>query len=105
MDKSERRPARAGNELGQEGERSENRALSPIERIILYIDDLDRCPPKRVVEVLEAVHLLLAFDLFVVVVAVDARWLERSRTNRITHANAKAPVPLSPSISLDAPPP
>lgn len=50
----------------------------PIERIILYIDDLDRCPPDRVVEVLQAVHLLLAFDLFVVVVAVDARWLERA---------------------------
>ena len=50
----------------------------PIQRIILYIDDLDRCPPKRVVEVLQAVHLILAFDLFVVVVAVDARWLERS---------------------------
>lgn len=50
----------------------------PIQRIVLYIDDLDRCPPKRVVEVLQAVHLLLAFDLFVVVVGVDARWLERS---------------------------
>jgi hypothetical protein len=47
----------------------------PFERIILYIDDLDRCTPKRVVEVLEAVHLLLAFPLFVVVVAVDPRWL------------------------------
>ena len=45
----------------------------PIERIVLYIDDLDRCPPERVVEVLQAVHLLLAFELFVVVVAVDAR--------------------------------
>jgi hypothetical protein len=52
--------------------------VQPIERIVLYIDDLDRCPPTRVVEVLQAVHLLLAFDLFVVVVAVDARWLERS---------------------------
>ncbi len=51
---------------------------APIERIVLYIDDLDRCPPERVVEVLQAVHLLLAFDLFVVVVAVDARWLERA---------------------------
>jgi hypothetical protein len=50
----------------------------PIERIILYIDDLDRCHPKQVVEVLQAVHLLLAFDLFSVVVGVDARWLERS---------------------------
>ena len=50
----------------------------PLERIVLYIDDLDRCPPRRVVEVLEAVHLMLALDLFVVVVAVDARWLIRA---------------------------
>ena len=50
----------------------------PVERIVLYIDDLDRCPPKRVVEVLEAVHLILALELFVVVVAVDPRWLLQS---------------------------
>jgi WD40 repeat protein len=49
-----------------------------INRIVLYIDDLDRCPPKTVVEVLQAVHLLLAFPLFVVVVAVDVRWVSRS---------------------------
>ena len=46
-----------------------------VERIVLYVDDLDRCPADRVVEVLEAVHLLLALDLFVVVVGVDPRWL------------------------------
>lgn len=46
-----------------------------LDRIILYIDDLDRCPSGRVVEVLQAVHLLLAFPLFVVVVGVDSRWL------------------------------
>jgi hypothetical protein len=49
-----------------------------IDRIILYIDDLDRCPPDRVVQVLQAIHLLLAFPLFVVVVGVDSRWIERS---------------------------
>ncbi|HXA19908.1 MAG TPA: P-loop NTPase fold protein [Thermoanaerobaculia bacterium] len=49
-----------------------------IDRIILYIDDLDRCRPDRVVEVLQAVHLLLAFKLFVVVVGVDARWVSES---------------------------
>jgi peptidoglycan hydrolase-like protein with peptidoglycan-binding domain len=49
-----------------------------VERIILYIDDLDRCPHAKVVDVLQAVHLLLAFKLFVVVVGVDSRWLERS---------------------------
>lgn len=49
-----------------------------ISRIILYIDDLDRCPPERVVQVLQAIHLLLAFPLFVVIVGVDARWVTRS---------------------------
>jgi KAP family P-loop domain len=49
--------------------------LPRIDRIILYIDDLDRCPADRVVEVLQAVHLLLAFPLFVVIVGVDSRWM------------------------------
>jgi hypothetical protein len=53
------------------------RRIMPVERIILYIDDLDRCKTDRVIEVLEAVHLLLAFRLFMVVVAVDPRWLRR----------------------------
>ncbi len=52
--------------------------LPDLDRIVLFIDDLDRCPHEKVVDVLQAVHLLLAFDLFVVVVGVDSRWLERS---------------------------
>jgi hypothetical protein len=55
-----------------------NGADRPVERIVLYIDDLDRCSPKQVVDVLQAVHLLLAMELFVVVVGVDPRWLIRS---------------------------
>ncbi|MDN3550508.1 P-loop NTPase fold protein [Mucilaginibacter aquaedulcis] len=50
----------------------------PLERIILYIDDLDRCPEERVVEVLEAVNLLMAFPLFIVVVGVDPRWVKNA---------------------------
>jgi KAP family P-loop domain/TIR domain len=52
--------------------------LPEINRIVLYIDDLDRCRADRVIEVLEAVQLLLAFPLFGVVVAVDPRWLRQS---------------------------
>jgi hypothetical protein len=59
-------------------ERRDFKNAPPIQRIILYIDDLDRCKPERVVEVLEAIHLLLFFPLFVVVVAVDPRWLRHS---------------------------
>ena len=67
----------AGN-VEADGEEQSLDGLPQIDRIILYIDDLDRCPAKRVVEVLEAVHLLLALKLFVVVVGVDSRWLVRS---------------------------
>jgi len=63
--------------------------LPTVERIILYIDDLDRCEPDRVVEVLEAVHLLLAFRLFVVVVAVDPRWVLESLSIRYPHLARK----------------
>jgi WD40 repeat protein len=64
--------------------------LPAIDRIVVYIDDLDRCPPDRVVEVLEAVHLLLAVRLFVVVVAVDPRWLLRSLTSHYQELFATA---------------
>lgn len=50
----------------------------PLQRIVLYVDDLDRCPPEKVIDVLRAVHLLLALPLFVVVVAVDPRWLRHA---------------------------
>jgi hypothetical protein len=53
-------------------------AITPFDRIVIYVDDLDRCRPDHVVHMLEAIHLLLALDLFVVVVAVDARWLTRA---------------------------
>ena len=46
-----------------------------VNRIVLYIDDLDRCEPHVVISVLRVVHLLLGFPLFVCVVAVDPRWL------------------------------
>jgi hypothetical protein len=46
-----------------------------VDRIVLYVDDLDRCGAKVVMSVLEAIHILLASDLFVVVVGVDMKWL------------------------------
>jgi hypothetical protein len=49
-----------------------------IQRVVIAIDDLDRCPPDKVITVLEAVHLLFDFSMFVVLLAVDTRWLEQS---------------------------
>lgn len=60
-----------------------------VDRIVLYIDDLDRCPHDKVMDVLQAVHLLLAFKLFVVVVGVDPRWL--SRALKATYPQLESP--------------
>ncbi|MFC7485447.1 P-loop NTPase fold protein [Knoellia sp. CPCC 206453] len=57
-----------------------------IDRIVIFIDDLDRCPASQVVQVLEAVNLLFGFELFVVVVAVDSRWLLRSLNTEFSAA-------------------
>jgi hypothetical protein len=78
-----------------------------INRIVLYIDDLDRCEESVVVDVLKAVHLLLALPLFVVVVAVDPRWLARCLKKRypeLLSENAdgeSADLPLPAATALD----
>ncbi len=61
-----------------------NPTFKKVDRIILYIDDLDRCPVDKVMQVLQAVYLLLAFPLFVVVVGVDPRWLLHSLSLSLT---------------------
>lgn len=42
-------------------------------RILVMIDDLDRCEPEKAVEVLQAVNQLLDFDAFIVCLGIDAR--------------------------------
>jgi KAP family P-loop domain len=60
------------------------------ERVVVMIDDLDRCPAEKVVTVLEAVHLLFDFEMFVVVIAVDTRWLDQSLRIRYQHLLGEA---------------
>jgi hypothetical protein len=64
--------------LSMDWQNEQTDKISRINRIVLYIDDLDRCQPAQVVAVLQAVHLLLAFKLFIVVVGVDCRWVTQS---------------------------
>jgi KAP family P-loop domain len=42
-------------------------------RILILIDDLDRCEPEKAVEMLQAVNLLLNFKSFIVCLGIDAR--------------------------------
>jgi len=62
------------------GEQKDGATKEPkaFKRIVIYIDDLDRCSPEKVVDVLQVVHLLLTFPIFVVMVAVDVRWVRKA---------------------------
>ncbi len=54
-------------------------------RIVIFIDDLDRCPPAKAVEVLEAIILLLADENkmpFVIVLGIDARVIVKAVEDR-----------------------
>ncbi|HEY6155885.1 MAG TPA: P-loop NTPase fold protein [Gemmatimonadales bacterium] len=64
--------------------RAEKIALFPRgpARVVLFIDDLDRCPPDQVVAVLEAVQLLVKTRLFVVVLGMDVRYVTRALEKR-----------------------
>jgi hypothetical protein len=79
-----------GKELEEAEKRKEEQEkfrqlfMKPLDRIVLYIDDLDRCPEDRVIEVLEAVNLLMAYPLFVVVVGVDPRWVKNALIKKYT---------------------
>ncbi|WP_408888748.1 P-loop NTPase fold protein [Myxococcus faecalis] len=80
--------------------------LPVINRIVLYIDDLDRCSQETVVKVLQAVHLLLAFPLFVVVVGVDSRWVARCLNSTykdlLQDETASAETPASAALTPGA---
>jgi len=79
-----------------------------VDRVILYIDDLDRCKPTDVVRVLQLVHMLLAFELFVVVVAVDARWVEEALMNSykwLANSDQTVATPEPEAEGEAAPPP
>lgn len=49
-----------------------------IDRIVVYIDDLDSCPPERVFRILQATNLLLSIRPFVVVMTLDPLWTCRA---------------------------
>ncbi|WP_025141530.1 P-loop NTPase fold protein [Pedobacter jeongneungensis] len=49
---------------------------SQIEQLIILVDDLDRCLPKAVIEILEAIRLFLFVEGTVFVISADERMIE-----------------------------
>jgi uncharacterized protein YjbI with pentapeptide repeats/Cdc6-like AAA superfamily ATPase len=56
----------------------EQRLSKDYGRILILIDDLDRCEPDKAVEVLQAINLLLNFNSFIVCLGIDARVVTRA---------------------------
>jgi hypothetical protein len=42
-------------------------------KVVIFIDELDRCPLNRIVDILEAIKLFLAEEIFIVLMAIDTR--------------------------------
>lgn len=45
-------------------------------RIVVLVDDLDRCSPNTIIEVIEAIHMLTDLERFVFVLALDYDYLK-----------------------------
>lgn len=61
--------------------RESDRRRNQKTRFVIFVDDLDRCPPDKAVEVLEAIMLLLSDipqDPFIIFLAIDARVLVKA---------------------------
>jgi hypothetical protein len=63
-------------------EPAEDAAQSVAPRLVIFVDDLDRCLPERAIEVLEAMKLFFDIEGFVFVVGVDAAVIERAISDR-----------------------
>jgi Cdc6-like AAA superfamily ATPase len=65
-------------EIKQDLQILEGRLQNEGGRILVVVDDLDRCEPEKAVEVLQAVNLLLHFETFIVCLGIDARVISRA---------------------------
>lgn len=54
-----------------------------IDRVVLYIDDIDCCPAEMGIDLLQIIQNLFSFRLFAVVLSVDPQWLSDALQQKI----------------------
>ncbi len=69
-------------------------------RIVIFVDDLDRCLPQPALDVLEAVKLFFEMEGFVFVIGLESTIVERFVESRYPVA-----VPAAPLVPLEGVPP
>lgn len=75
-----------------------------IERLVLFVDELDRCSPHQVVDILDTIRTFLDVKGTVFIVAADQDVLERALTERVrqaTPSDSSNPYYSSGSAYLD----
>ena len=65
------------DEIKEDMEELEKKLKAKNSRLLIIVDDLDRCEPKKVMEVLQALKLMLDFESFVFCIGIDARIISR----------------------------
>ena len=70
-----------------------------ISRIVVFVDDLDRCLPSSAIQVLEAMKLFFDLPGFVFVVGLDQRIIERAVASRFSSISPAATDAGVPSVS------
>jgi formylglycine-generating enzyme required for sulfatase activity len=75
-----------------------DRLLPAQSRLVIFIDDLDRCLPEKAIEVLEAIKLFLDAERCVFVVGVERRIIEqgiRVKYQSLAFEAAKQDIPIT----------
>ncbi len=62
-------------------------------KIVIFIDDLDRCSDAKIMEILQAINLVLAESRFYVVMGVDTEMLFRAIQSHYKKAHGSEPDP------------
>ena len=58
-------------------------------RIVVFIDDLDRCAPDKVLEVLESIKIFLGISGFIYVLGLNQNVIETCINNKYKDLNIK----------------
>lgn len=80
-------------------------AEAGVTRIVVFVDDLDRCLPANALDVLESMKLFFDLPGFIFVVGLDESVIDRALATKLTAAVASSPVTVADGSAVAAPAP
>ncbi len=71
-----------------------NRFRAPRPKVVIYIDDLDRCSEEKIMEILQAINLILGNSEFFVFLGMDTEMIHRAIRVHYRQNQADEPLPV-----------